>query len=727
MENNWIYNIIKKYRESEAFYVNVDVILDRMGNGASFSLTETPPCAVTIEPTPQFYIKPIVEDLVQEKDPKIIIFSAPGATGKSALARYISNAKHALLWDLSKEKIASHSFSGMLLDSLGAKEISRFMEGLTTGQATLVVDALDEAELVSGRAAIEMLLSDLRNAVAEASMPNIVLCARTETAHFVQNYYQSSEHRLHISRYEISFFEETSAIDFTCKTMQNAGISITPAIEQCIKSSFVEIKRLLGNDPDVCKSFIGYAPVLEALAVFFSEESNTMQLIQRIESAQSSAEIFEKIINHILTRERKKVINGFQKRCISDYPDFTGWDSVYSPEEQLIRLINYVLFNEIDLDVFENPELPLELRREYHDSIKEFIEDHPFIHHFERNNEPSVDFTGPAFRDFTLAKLMTDHNDTGDAEDYAQWYFTDHKHNTRFPSQLYFDLYVFFSDSHAKICHFKYLYDAFKAKERTRSTSSVTVEQDESDALFIFRQSSGSAPQDGIVVELDATVDCDALEITQLRNAYIDIDIDLLVGNSDEDAIIEDSCIRCKQLVVNSPNVMLVSNSEQATVISCQEKIDSTHSPNVKFDIRTANEANIKISIPEVESWFKLRKYSYNLDDASGIDMTKFENAIRNILKHFRKHKKDAAGKHKDYIDNIVVGNSSLKQSVLDFLKATSVIYQDSKDPRQYKLNNTALEGLGIYWSLVSQNSSKDMQKAFNSYCIWNSQKDHLS
>lgn len=157
MENNWIYNIIKKYRESEAFYVNLDVILDRMGNGASFSLTETPPCAVTIEPTPQFYIKPVVEDLVQEKDPKIIIFSAPGATGKSALARFISNAKHALLWDLSKEKIASHSFSGMLLDSLGAKEISRFMEGLTTGQATLVVDALDEAELVSGRAAIEML------------------------------------------------------------------------------------------------------------------------------------------------------------------------------------------------------------------------------------------------------------------------------------------------------------------------------------------------------------------------------------------------------------------------------------------------------------------------------------------------------------------------------------------------------------------------------------------
>ena len=144
MYDNLAYNIIKKFRESKAIYLNLEVILDKMGNGASFSLADKPPCAVTIEPTPKFYIMPVVEDLVQEKDPKIIIFSAPGATGKSALARYISNAKHALLWDLSKEKIASHSFSGMLLESLGSKEISRFMEGLTTGQATLVVDALDE-------------------------------------------------------------------------------------------------------------------------------------------------------------------------------------------------------------------------------------------------------------------------------------------------------------------------------------------------------------------------------------------------------------------------------------------------------------------------------------------------------------------------------------------------------------------------------------------------------
>lgn len=341
-----------------------------------------------------------------------------------------------------------------------------------------------------------------------------------------------------------------------------------------------------------------------------------MQLIQKIGSAKSSAEIFVKIINRILEREQEKVINGFHKRFSSDYPDFNGWASVYSTQEQLTRLINYVLFNQIDGSVCDNDELPAELQREYNECIKDFILDHPFLHHFERDSEPFVDFTGPAFRDFTLAKLMTDSSGSSDADDYAQCYFADYKHNTRFPSQLYFDLYVFFSNSHGKISHFKYLYDAFKAKERTRSESSVAIEQIDDEMFFVFQQSSSRTSQGKTVVELDAAVNCEALEITQLRNVYIDVAIDIIVGNPDEDVIIENFCIMCKQLIVKSPNIMLIANADQVSLLSCQGKIDSTHSPNVKFDIRTPDDANIKLSIPEIEGSYKLRKYRYELNDA---------------------------------------------------------------------------------------------------------------
>lgn len=109
------------------------------------------------------------------------------------------------------------------------------------------------------------------------------------------------------------------------------------------------------------------------------------------------------------------------------------------------------------------------------------------------------------------------------------------------------------------------------------------------------------------------------------------------------------------------------------------------------------------------------------------LDVTKFANALRSIVKPFRKHKKDAAGKYKDYIINIVVGNSTLKRSVLDFLISKSVIYQDNKDPRQYKLNSQALEMLGIYWGLLSQNVEKEMLPVFEAYRARSSNKNTRS
>ena len=56
--------------------------------------------------------------------------------------------KHALLWDLAKERIANHSLSGMLVEALGIKSFSQFTEGLVNGKAVLIIDALDEADMI---------------------------------------------------------------------------------------------------------------------------------------------------------------------------------------------------------------------------------------------------------------------------------------------------------------------------------------------------------------------------------------------------------------------------------------------------------------------------------------------------------------------------------------------------------------------------------------------------
>lgn len=721
----WLYNILVINREKGVPIMNLDNVLSKVGVGNGFVLVAHPPKEVSIESSEEFYIKPTLRDTYTKKDSKLIVFSAPGATGKSALARYVSRSKHALLWDLSKDRIANHSFSGMLVESLGTKEFSRFTEGLLTGEAVLVVDALDEAEMISGRSAIETLLSDLRSAVLDASSPNVILCARTETAHFIRHFYEQEGNKLGISQYEISFFEETDAIDFVKRKIEenrrkeNDTRAVTAATELCVKTLFEEIKRLLDNDMESIRSFIGYAPVLEALAVFCDEENNTMQLVQKISKANCSAEIFQRIMDYILDRERNKVINGFRERCIDDYPDFKEWDNVYSSQEQFIRLINYVLFNEVDLSVFENNDLPRELLTEYYACVSSFLKDHPFLHTFERFGVPRIDFTGPAFRDYVLAHLMTDESLSGDCDDYAQWYFADRQKNVRFPSQLYFDLYEFNAKGNMKLSHFKYLYDAFKSKERTKYVSYVSVEQIDNRIYCTFRQDNANKVTEYKEVEFCAEDTSGTLQLIQFSNGYIDVDIDVVLGSEKEDVILSNTMIKCRKLCVHSANVMLVAEEGSELLLICEEAIDTSKCPSAKFDLRVDRKELLKIAIPEIGSWYKLRDYECLLEDESDLDMAMFGNATWAILKHFRKHGKDAPGKHREYIENIVVSGSKLKKTILDFFLEKGIIYHDSKDPRQYKLNTNALEALGVNWGMLSPNANREMKAMLSAYEAW--------
>lgn len=721
----WLYNIIILQRERKGYNVNLDLVLENIGEGGKFDLVPTHPKEVSIKTEEEFYIKPTLKDAVLRKNSKIILFSAPGATGKSALARYISRKKHALLWDLSMDRIANHSYSGMLVEALGTKDFSRFTQGLVSGEAVLVVDALDEAEMISGRAAIETLLMDLRSAAMDSERPNIVLCARTETAHFVRNFYTRENSKLDISQYEISFFQKTDAIEFVKrKIVENRLTSgnnrpVTAATIECIKALFDEIERLLDYNEEVIFSLTGYAPVLEALAVFCDEESNTMQMVQRIHRAQCSAEIFQKIMEYILTREQRKVINGFRERCIKDYPDFNNWSCVYSEKEQLIRLINYVLFNDIDLEVFSNDELPRELLPEYQECVASFLKDHPFIHMFDRGDYPKVDFTGPAFRDYVLSRLMTDEKLDSDSDDYAQCYFSEHGGNIRFPSQLYFDLYEFNSKNLMSLSHFKYLYDAFKAKERTKFASSVVVEQVGDEIFCTFKQDSAAKANGLHETEFNAKDVSEPLHIVQLNNGYIDIDADVILGSSKEDVIVGNSTIKCRKLIVESANVMLTVENGGELLIACGDGIDVSRCPNVKFEIRSERDELLRISTPDINEWYKLKKYQYDLENEADLDVMKFENAVRAILKYFRKHHKDAPGKHREYIENVIVGGSQLKRKILGFFIERGIIYQDSKDPSQYKLNNVALEALGVNWGMLSPNSCGDMKAVLSAYKDW--------
>lgn len=694
--------------------MNLDFVLEKekLGTSKNIQLIEGHPCSVSILSSSEFYIKPMVKDIASSKNSKIILFSAPGATGKSALAKYISFSKKALLWDLSKEKIANHSFSGMLVESLGTRMFSEFTNGLETGDAVLVIDALDEAEMISGRVAIETLLADLRAVCIGSNCPNVVLCARTETAHLIKEFYSKEPNKLDISHYEISYFEESNAVDFIKKKISE-NKAVTPATEHWIKSQFATIKRAVGGDESATKSFLGYAPVLEALAVYFSGESNTMKLLQ---NTQNSTEAFCEIMHFILKRERDKVVSGFIQRCQKDFPSFDGWHDVYSEEEQIKRIADYLIFNSTDYENYKL-DLPNELSSEYAELIKSFLRDHPFVRASASEDSYDIDFAGVAFRDFVLAKLM---NFSG-YDIYAKELFSNHKTGVRCPSSLFFDFYQYFSDGKIDNSHFQYLYESFKAKEVADSITSIDIEEVEDTVYYSFKSSLAKKRELATKVDFVASSTKETgVSIKQVNNAYIDISGDVLLGSGDsEDVTISNSTIKCRKILLVSPSIMLIGERPGETILAPVEGFEIKRGSMPKFEIRVDASDSLKVSSPDIHNWYKFSQYEYDLLDENDIDLTKFENAVKNILKYFRKHGKDAPGRHFEFIKNIIIGGSDLKQRVHDFFLFNKIFYQDSKDPKQYKLNMENLQKYGVNWGSLSQNSVPNFKPLFDEYSEW--------
>ena len=120
----------------------------------------------------------------------------------------------------------------------------------------------------------------------------------------------------------------------------------------------------------------------------------------------------------MLEREHGKVCNGLKEKWGKEYPEFNNWDIVYSVEEQMVRIVEYIILGTIDECSFYSLEkLPVELYSDYMESLKVFLPQHPFLQNLANNK--SVEFTGPAFRDYVLAFMLSN----SEYEDLGLEYF----------------------------------------------------------------------------------------------------------------------------------------------------------------------------------------------------------------------------------------------------------------------------------------------------------------
>lgn len=655
-----------------------------------------------------FYVQPKYEEIAINQKARIIIFSAPGAAGKSALAKYISYKYNGIYWDLSKIKLGENSFHGTLLRAMNYDKLVDFFSNLRNGKNVLVIDAFDEAELISGRASIEYLLNDINEVTKEGAMPAVLLFARTESAIFISDFCENNN--IQYSQYEISFFEEYNAKDFIKKRiLQNdKKASLTLAIDTCIDEQFAAIKRLLG-DESIAKSFIGYAPVLEALASSFDEEKNTMKLLVSIkENDISGTNIIYKILEDLLIREQKKVSCGLSEKWRKKYPTFSEWNKLYTIKEQIIRIVEYIIFKEVSMDTFYDENiLEDELYSEYIESLKGFIPQHPFLQNTIKDTR--TDFTGPAFRDYSLAYLLSKEN----YYDFALEYYNDESLTSHFPSQLLFDFFCLISEGKANGKIFPLLYDSYKSKETAGNTSLIDITGHGYEKILTFKLFDGS----NIKGEKELYINEDKpIIIKRLANTIIDIDGTVIIGEHNNKTRIYNSTVICDTIILNTSEIVIEARESGYCLIACKNDVINKFDELPKFDIVTNDLNLVKISIPNINNYFKLRPYKYVLEDEAGDEFFKFTMIVSKIMSCLRKHKKDVPAKDREFIDNEIINQSELKNKILRFLIEKGIIYIDSKEQHLYKLNVDKLAEYEISWVSIGQKDIQKFQYLYDEY-----------
>lgn len=701
-----MYNI-HNYLAEEKRIINVTLegILEMVsGNDAVEVLPQTHKSLMRIIEEP-FYVGTNFKQVNKNKGSRFVLVSAPGATGKSAFGKYLAFKRNALYWNLADDLIIGDgTFHGNLYKALGPSRISEYALKLQQSKATLVIDAFDEAEIISGRRNVETFVREANDFLENAEASSIVLLSRTETAQNIAALFKANS--IPYAHFEIDYFPESKAKEFVLK-LASKRKAITPAVNKSVDDYFARIRGVVQDQESVSR-FIGYAPVLEAIAAHVTEITNTAKLLSELGEGNGEVSLIDTIMNNLLERENVKFTSAFRERVKEEADRIPDWSSLYSKEEQLIRLLNYILFEEINLDDYPEYCIPDHLLDDYLETIRLFLPQHPFIQNsFEDKTQTVLDFAGPAFRDYSLAYIMLRERFAASAELYYQR----ESATARFPSQLFWDHYICFNDQKINSQHFLYLLEAYRARTTIGNETFLDVAQDEEGTHATFRIISGKSVLDE--VDLDVDIHTNGFVFDNLKNASIDVDDTVVIGNTDNVYII-DSSIYCNQLIVKAKTLSVAAYSPNATTLCCTTAMRAPISTSLNISV--SGDGNISVDIPNIFEYPKLTKFRKDLSTSDGLNVYVFVHHLRKIFFCFRTHKKDMPARDAEKIDYVIIADNPLKKSIFQFLIDQGIVFREA---HLYKVNLGRMSEAGISWGALTSTNVNQLEKVHQRFIEW--------
>ncbi|MGI5527782.1 hypothetical protein ACQEVX_10255 [Streptomyces syringium] len=649
--------------------------------------------------------------------PSVLIVTAPAAVGKSTAAQYMSHSLRAPILDLSTLQVGHGTITGKTGDALGRRKSADFFDEIERGKATLIIDALDEAEIRSGQANFRAFAQELTTTASEIMHgPAIVVFSRAESSRALRDLF--TENKLPYLHYEIQPFNETQAKSYLDKRIcgvyrRNGKEPIhhkhtrpyekkRDSLFQTLASAITQPTTNPWNNPAI-RDFLGYAPVLDVAADYLAVD-NFATTDKVITSASGNDfghwDIVADVIDQLLLREQGKFVEQFKKTdCFQKHGSQALLPTLYAPEEQCARLLDYLENLILPLDVPVT--LPVELRDAYGAAVDAQLANHPFLR--------SDGWFNVIFRDYVTARSLSSPITSGTSAQAI-------RRRILSSSWKHSPMYGYFSYSLGKAaggatssCHSEEigaLYESFKSMCEAEDDLVVAVGKAGNRLVTTFAVSRPNDQRPHGDVMLGPLIFAShpgSTSVTfprELSRANIWGVPDVVLGGDQRSFKFGANVyISCGDLLIASSEIRVFPGEDELPVIL---SAGSLTSETVKLQAETKDLIIVSEDLTYPWSMYQRRV------DVGSLASDSREAALlylefRRIVLRFKDAKNGEAAVYQPMMDNLVIGSNQRARDVLDFLQHIGCV---SLSKSMYLLDFAKFSRLNI-----SRSQLRDLEK----------------
>ncbi|WP_161140318.1 hypothetical protein [Propylenella binzhouense] len=632
-------------------------------------------------------------DIAPEEQGQIVLITAPAAVGKSTFASQLAYLLKSPIWDLARApSIGAGALDGQMNMNFGRDIAAKFLNDVENGRGCIIIDALDEARIRITESTFSDFLKSIADMARNARGLSFIILGRKQVIEDAWLYISS--HEISAPIYEISYFDKNKSIEFLDRYVvkfapeqeqvrsgfrvpyENARNSIISAIEKSVPEENVS-------------DFIGYAPVLMAIARALSEERNFYAVAQRWAAAPEELDsgaiaIVRSLIEEILQREQRKYQDNAPE-ALKAMVSPSVMEGLYGSREQAYRVLFY-MHDKDDRSRQLSSRLPDHAADLYEESIEEFLREHPFL------LEGSRVAANVVFRDYLYA-LMLKENDALSAD-----IISDHSRLSGRPSPLLFEF--FFGEGGRDVVHridathMGMLYESALASETIDRNVQLSLESGDSSSSELegsfefFTDEARETIIEPRVVQFSTTVVSCLVFSRILSHADIDIDGCIKFSSpSKEFEFVGDVWISARDLVFDVESIVIRPRRPERPTEDARQTTTSIHGINVQDGVSRPPKVfgTLQVDFPGAER-YPWGKFKSSLPDTGdeGDDYERAERILRRIVTAFRSHSRGSLARFRDKIESSRVSRGALGKRLLHQLIGDGILRLEG---RFYYLN----------------------------------------